>query len=38
MNDTKIKIKQIRQGNEIYRPSILEDLLELLNDKEVYRP
>ena len=34
MNDPKITAEEVK---EIYGPSLLEDLLELLNDKEEYR-
>ena len=34
MNDPKINAEEVK---EVYGPSVLEDLLELLNDKEDYR-
>ena len=38
MSDPKTKTKEEKPTEEVYGPSILSELLELLNDKEVYRP
>ena len=37
MNDPKTKTKDSKPTEEVYDPSIVEELLELLNDKEEYR-
>lgn len=45
MNDNKVKVKsqdeilpiQKQKSEEVYGPSIIEELLELLNDKENYK-
>lgn len=41
MNDTKKKVKEVKsqqQEQEVWGPSVVEELLELLADKEEYRP
>ena len=38
MNDPKIKSEEVKQPVEVYGPSILQELQELLDDKEEYRP